>query len=290
MSYRIASQLTLVRKFLLAAAGAAAVAGPVLIGLIDAPRGIAQATSLKFEVAAIKPPNPENRGIGIGAVPGGGLSAQGVNLRFLILYAYGIRDFQLSGGPGWMTSDRYDIEARPENSESPSEYSEQAAYARLRERLRTLLAERFQLVVRTEVKELPSYSLVIAKGGSRLKETPPDGPRRGLRRDRGLLLSIGAPLDHLVHALSDMLGRPVVDETGLAGKRFDFELKYAEEPEMSRGGVGLKPGAPPSDEASDPSSPSVFTAIQSQLGLKLEAKKGPADFLVVERAEKPSPN
>ena len=243
------------------------------------PRCGAQPAGLKFEVATIKPANPDLRGMGVSPLPGGGFSAQGVDLRFLILYAYGIEDFQLSGGPGWIASDRYDIEAKPEKPDSPGEYPETTAHARVRERLRALLSERFQLVVRREAKELSAYSLVVAKGGPKLTEAKPDGARGGMRRDRGLLVSKGAPVDYLVKSLADVLGRPVVDETGLAGRRFDFELRFAEDS-----------GRSPAEEAADPSQPSIFTALQTQLGLKLEAKKGQVDFLAVERAEKPSAN
>lgn len=88
--------------------------------------------------------------------------------------------------------------------------------------------------------------------------------------------------------LSELVGRPVVDQTGFAGRRFDFELRFAEEPGMV--GLGLKAGPAEAQEAPDPSGPSLFSAIQSQLGLKLEATKGPVDFIVIERVEKPSPN
>ena len=254
------------------------------LGASSAPRCGAQPASLKFEVATIKPANPDLRGMGVSPLPGGGFSAQGVNLRFLILYAYGIQDFQLSGGPGWIASDRYDIEAKPEKPDSPAEYNEKTANERVRERLRALLAERFHLALRKEAKELSTYSLVVAKGGPKLTETKPDGPRGGIRRNSGMLLSTGAPFEYFVTALSQTLGRPVVDETGLGSKRFDFELRFAEDQSFA----GLKPGAPAAEEAAD--QPSIFTALQSQLGLKLEAKKGQVDFFVIERAEKPSAN
>ena len=138
--------------------------------------GFAQLT---FEVASIKPANPDTPGTAIQFMPGGGLKMANIPLRAMITFAYDVRDFQVSGGPGWIATQRFDVLARPEGAPVDG----QADFAKMNddqrktmrvqigERLRTLLADRFQLVVHREVKEQPIYALVLAKNGSKLQET-----------------------------------------------------------------------------------------------------------------------
>ena len=284
----ISANLTLARKLLLAVAGVSVIAGPVLVGLLDA-----QSTGLKFEVDSIKPAKPAEgvgpRAIGLGPAPGGSFRARAVTLRHLILAAYGIQDFQLASGPGWTASELYDIEAKPDKPEAPSD--PQTAAARFRERLRGLLADRFQLDVRKDPRDMSGYVLTVAKGGLKVAESRPDAPKDSMRRGFGVLKATGAPIEFLVVNLTQILGRPVADQTGLAGKRFDFELRYAEdEATIALANAGLKAAGKPGEFAPDPSAPSLFTALQSQLGLKLDAAKAPADYYVILRAEKPKVN
>jgi uncharacterized protein (TIGR03435 family) len=271
-----------------------------------------------FEVASIKPTAPGGPGgrgmVGIQMAPGGRFNATGVTAKLLIGQAYDVRDFQISGGPGWMGSDRYDIIAKPENSSTgdllpdPSKVTgdQMKTFQELqRLRLQALLADRFQLKIHRETKELPVYALVVGKGGPKLQESKADAPSsddfkdfkgpdrsrgRGMRMGPGQLSGQMVQLPFLTQVLSQQLGRPVIDKTGLKGT-YDFTLKFT--PDQSQGGGGpfgdLPPGvkAPPPP---DPNGPSIFTAVQEQLGLRLESQKGPVEILVIDHVEKPSEN
>jgi uncharacterized protein (TIGR03435 family) len=276
---------------------------------------IAQET---FEVASIKPSDPNERRIGIGMRPGGMVNMTGVNLRLLIQQAYDVRDFQVSGAPAWAGTDRYDIIAKAgdsvENSDSdPRKFSDaqlKTAQEKMRFRLQALLADRFQLKVHRDTKELPVYALVVAKSGPKLQEaqvpdTPPTaqgpGPKfgpgsRGMRMSPGNLEAYSVPLSFLVQNLSQQLGRTVTDQTGLKGT-YDFKLSWTPDQAMAAsafGGPGPGPGPLPPDVKAppppDPNGPTLFTAVQEQLGLKLDSTKGPVDIIVVDHAEKPSEN
>lgn len=281
MSVRVTRRLSLSRLLLLAAAGFIAITIPVGIGVL---RAQPKADTLKFDVASIRPSDPNSPGQ-VSLSPDDGLRANGISLRFLIAFAYGIEDFQISGGPAWIQTDRFDVIAKPEatsrshGDSHPADSVQQNRGERLRERTRTLLAERFQLQVRRDAKTASIYTLRQAKTGHKLKDST-DG--RGIHRNRGLIEGRAAPMAMLVKVLSGVLGRPVVDHTDLKGK-YDLKLEWAEDST----GTG-KEGATP--QAQEPAGPSIFTAIQEQLGLKLESTSGPIEIIVIERAEKPSEN
>lgn len=273
------------------------------LGILTAGGLFAQsaAVPLTFEVASIKPSAPDARGTSLQLQPPDGLRVTNAPLRMLIIFAYNIRDFQLSGGPAWIGTERYDILAKAERApgfenipDDPRKMTDEQRTAKqeqMRERVRALLAERFQLVIHRETKEAPVYALVVAKGGSKLQavQESADGPV-GLRMGRGQLTGMAAPMPQLANLLSTQLGRPVVDKTELKGK-YDFKIEWT--PDPSQGGE--KPGQlPPGVEAppppTDPDGPSIFTAIQEQLGLRLESQKGPVETIVIDRVEKPSGN
>ena len=230
---------------------------------------------------------------------GGGLRVTNMTLKQVLAFGYDVWDFQISGGPAWINSDRYDIQARPEHSgdaaepddfRQMSEEQRKTADQQMRERVRTLLADRFELAVHHDTKEAPVYALLVAKDGPKLKEnTDPRGGRQGMgMRPGGQLTAIAAPVPMLANLLSNLMGRPVIDKTGLTAK-YDFELHWTPDP----GQTLLPPGAPaPAVEAPplDPSGPTIFTALQEQLGLRLESQKGPVDMIVIDRVEKPSEN
>ena len=235
-----------------------------------------------FEVASIRPSAPGSRGVSIRIAPGGRLTATNVSVRSLIQKAYGVRTFQLAGGPDWLNFDRYDIVAKAEGN--PSE-------AQVLRMTQALLADRFKLVIRRETKELAVYLLVPGKSGPKsgpkLKEVKYDeeNASRGVRRSGlGRMMGLMASTSQLAEALSDVVlngeavvDRPVLDRTGLTGV-YDFLLAWT--PEDGKFGVEKPPD----------SGPSIFTALQEQLGLKLEASKGPVEILLVERVEKPAAN
>jgi len=290
MTNRILARMTFAKKLLLAAAGVAVVAGPVVIGVLNAPLSRAQSkpAALTFEVASVKAADPNSRGVRLQRTPGNGLSAAGVTLKGLIAFAYDIQDFQISGGPSWFRTERYDIVAKPERPEGLSDVREatpaqqKTLWEQLRERTRALLAERFQLAVHRETGERAVYLLVLAKNGHRLQESKEDF---GLSRNRGLISGNGATTEMLAHVLSAALARPVLDRTGLNGK-YGFKLEWTEEGSPAGKGGEITTDA----NAPDLSGPSIFTALQEQLGLKLESAKGPVEIIIIDRAEKPSPN
>lgn len=264
-----------------------------------APALCAQPAPLSFEVASIKASAPDTRGMFIQFQPGGGLRVTNLTLKQLLAYGYDVRDFQITGGPAWINSDRYDIQARPEHTAAaaaPDDFRQMTDEQRktvdqqMRERVRTLLADRFELSVHHDTKEAPVYALMVAKGGPKLKEnTEPRGGRQGIgMRPGGQLTGTEAPVPMLANLLSNLMGRPVIDKTGLTAK-YDFELHWTPDP----GQTLLPPGAPaPAVEGPppDPNGPTIFTALQEQLGLRLESQKGPVDMIVIDRVEKPSEN
>jgi uncharacterized protein (TIGR03435 family) len=223
------------------------------------------------------------------------LSAKNVTLQNLVLNAYGIRSFQLSGAPAWLDSERYDIEAKAD-SETAEALQKVAAKDRAAARsamLQKLVADRLKLVVRRETKEMPVYFLVLAKGGLKMKETAPDAPG-GTSRSGGSggLLTMegqGIPVSSIAVMASGTVGRIIIDKTGLTG-RYDFKLSW------SRNDTAVQPAAAGAADPSgvpvapDPTGPSIFTALQEQLGLRLESGKGPVEIIVIEHVERPSGN
>lgn len=241
-----------------------------------------------FDVASIKlTANDGSGGTYYSPQPGGGVKISGATLKSLMQYAYDIRDFQLSGTSGWMNTERFDIIAKG-NGVGPGaqDYMNMTDAQRanlfkvIRTRLQALLKERFQLTVHEETKELPMYALVVAKGGVRMKSTDPEAKTGTSVVSQRKFEAKRATTDDIARGLAGQLGRPVQNETGLTGF-YDFKMEWTPEPSPTSG---------PSDGASDPIGPSLFSALQEQLGLKLEARKGPMMVIAVEKAEKPSEN
>ncbi len=210
--------------------------------------------------------------------------------------AYDVRGFQISGGPGWTGIDRYDIVTK-DLAGGPSEEALRTMTDaqrnefrdRLMEKLRLLMADRFQLKVHKESKELTVYALVVAKGGSKL-ETAPDttGQDSGLnagRADDGKTAIVGKNLEipNLVRFLASQVGRDVLDQTGLTGK---YNFKFSFSPDLNRPADIAAPDAP----RADTSGPSIFTALQEQLGLRLDTQKAPVEMIVIDSVQKPSDN
>jgi uncharacterized protein (TIGR03435 family) len=237
----------------------------------------------QFEVASIKPAAPGARGMGFQSMPGGSIRMKNVTLRLLVTYAWDIRDHQLQGGPAWLDTEHYDILAKPE-SEIPRTPEGSAKTKRL---VQTMLVERFGLGYHRETKEMPVYALVTAKNGPKLADSPPD-TQNSMMLGRGTLEGKHMKTSDLARMLSDQLGRTVVDKTGLTGD-YDFTMKWVPDLGETTGPKGL-PQEPPKEVVQAPDGPSLFTAIQEQLGLKLEGRKGPVEMFVIDRAEKPSEN
>jgi bla regulator protein BlaR1 len=284
MTHRISHKLDLARKVLLAAFGMAAVAGPIVIGLMNAPPSRAQEKMVttppkEFEVASIKPSaptGPMNR-VRVQIAPGGRLDASNITVKFLIQQAYNVKDFQISGGPGWINSERYDLVAKADGDVGRMD--------QIRPLIQKLLADRFQLTIHRDTKELPIYALVVGKSGSKLKESAANGPGPQIRMGRGLIDGQGMGMEMLANQLSNAIGRTVLDKTGLTGQ-YDIKLEFTPEDGPGHGPGDGPEAAPPPDAAA----PSVFTAVQEQLGLKLESSKGPVQIIIIDRVEKPTEN
>lgn len=283
----------------------AASAALILPGLAALPQISAQSNPARpeFEVASIKPNTSGERRAMIRPGGGGRLNVENFSLKMLLTFAYNVRDFQISGGSGWMNTDRYDIVAKAGGNIPPNQ---------MRPMLQTLMEDRFQLKVHRETKELPIYALVTGKNEPKLEAlknapcitmdptAPPKPPAPGEEPPKycGTFMigprSINATqitLEQLADGLSNIMGRKVVDKTGLTGA-FDVHLEWR--PDESTAGLAGLVGPPPLGEqgnaAADSSGASIFTVLQEQLGLKLESQKGPVEILVVDHAEKPSEN
>ena len=281
-----------------------------------------------FEVASIKPNNSGDGRVLLGNQPGR-FTATNVTLRLLIRNAYQLQDFQITGGPSWLNSDHYDIVAKidPAVQEQinaargvgPAAIPGQGP-GPMQLMIRSLLAERFKLAVHTETKDSPIYGLVLARSDGRLgpqlkkSETdcaalmaargrgrgagmPPPGPPQpgepmpcGIRIGPGNMAVGGASLAQVANSLGMFVGRVVLDRTGLAGN-YDINLTWTPDQMPQR-----PPGAPGDQPIRlngidvDPNGPSIFTAVQEQLGLKLDSQRGPVEMLVIDRAEKPVEN
>jgi bla regulator protein BlaR1 len=304
MTQGLASRLSFGRKLLLFAAGMTAVAGPIVFGLMNASQSRAQnAPSATFEVASVKPAKAGSPGMFIRNDPNGRFSANNIPLAFLIQFAYRLKESQLTGGPSWINTERYDIEAKPDDATVAALQSANPdkRFEIMMPMLQSMLEERFKLTVHHDKKELQVYSLVVAKNGPKMHASDPAptdpaasvplGPGHGnIRMGRGQLDVDSQPLSQVVDVLSHILGRVVVDNTGLTGK-YDFNLKWTPgDEEQAFKQLGPGPDGRPAPPPPDSSGPTIFTALQEQLGLKLESQKSSVDTLVIDHVEKPSEN
>jgi bla regulator protein blaR1 len=240
-----------------------------------------------FEVASIKPNSTDDNRVMIRMAPGGRFTATGVTLRQLISQAYNVRDFQITGGPGWIGDERYDI-----NAKGPDGMPDRVPPEVLRPMLRALIEERFQLKTHKESKELPVFALVVGKGGPKLAaSTEGQGPM--MRMGRGQLNGKKIPMNMLAQQLAQQIGRNVINKTGLEGE-YDINLEWTPEPGQGGGPFGGHAPAGAGGEqqlpAADSTGPTIFTAVQEQLGLRLESEKGPVETIVIDSVAKPTGN
>ena len=268
-----------------------------------------------FEVASVTANRSGDPAASFGGRPGGQLIVRNNTLRNIIRNTYGLQNFQIVGGPDWMDSDRFDIVAKTADPapQAPiiAEPAPQARItndvpqAKLLQMARSLLADRFRLVVHTETRDLPIYALVMARsdgrpgpqlrpaavdcaamlaaaraGGAPLPRAPAGKrPICGMQTAPGRMMAGGYALPDVARNLSNFTGRMVVDKTGLVGT-FDLELTWI--PDQGPGPLLI--GALPNDQ----NGPSIFTAVQEQLGLKLDSQKGAVEVLVIDDAQRPS--
>jgi uncharacterized protein (TIGR03435 family) len=221
-----------------------------------------------FEVATVKPASPKAPGTMLNGREAGRFVAENFSLRQLITAAYGIREHELTGGPGWIGSDRFDVVGEPEKPEDMKV---------LHLMLEALLADRFHLKIHRDTREMPVYFLVVVKGGAKLRESAPGSVGTGQSAGTGWFQASNNRIEDFAQTPAGMVSRSAIDKTGLTGQ-YDFRLDYA-----------IDAIAGP-DAAYGPEKPSLFTALQEQLGLKLEPGRAPVEMFVVDRAEKPSEN
>jgi uncharacterized protein (TIGR03435 family) len=235
-----------------------------------------------FDVASIRQNQTDDVNMGAFAQPGGRFRARNVPVKFLIEAAYDVKDFQVAAGSfSWIGADRFDIEAQaPEGTP--------AGFEPLKPMLRSLLASRFKLAFHSETRELPIFELVPARGGLKTQApkdvscVPPDPkhpqPRErtpfcdNIRTRKGVIEAYGTTMLRLAGALSDAVGRPVVDKTGFTGL-FDAHLEFA-----------------PDESTTDPPQPSIGSALQQELAIRLNASKGPVQVIVIDSVERPTEN
>jgi uncharacterized protein (TIGR03435 family) len=241
-----------------------------------------------YDVASVKENKSGNGMMRIMNKPDG-FSCTNISLKTLIADAYGIRQDLIAGGPGWASSTGFDVEAKVAGEDMDA-FKKLTPHQR-NTLLKVLLADRFKLKLHNETKTLTLYELVISKGGSRLKpgtemapdkDAPktPDAKKLGgmMRMGPGFFSGQNLTTAAIANQLSNILHYTVSDKTGLTGS-YDLELKWT--PDDAH---------PPSGEASSDAPISIFTAVQEQLGLKLQATKGPVETLVIDQAEMPTAN
>jgi len=252
--------------------------------------------TLVFEAASIKANTSGGDGVRFGFQPGGRFNGVNVSLQTLVRNAFRLQPFQMIGGPSWFATDRFDIVAKAADNATPVDMIEM---------VKALMADRFKLKFHFETRELSIYELVLARADGKLgpqlkpssvdcaaamRGAPPPAPTTpptpnarptcGLRTSANpasgaTLTAGGALLAQLASNLSNAVGRTIVDRTGLTGG-YDIDLSFIPDATMRPAGVQI---------AAD--GPSLFTALQEQLGLKLESAKGPVEVLVIDSAQKP---
>jgi uncharacterized protein (TIGR03435 family) len=231
-----------------------------------------------YEIVSIKPDKSGSPGQTFQDLPNG-FRWTNLPVRAWVRNAYGvIMDSQIVGLPGWANTEPYDIETKAdaETAEAWKKLTYRERWKREEPMLQSLLADRCQMKVHREIRDLPVYDLVIAKGGLKMKEAAAD--EVDSETVSGVKMTAqGLSVDSLVSVFSGMVGRMIVDKTGLGDKKFDFEVKWT--PDDRRA----------ADNAAD-AGPSFFTALEEQLGLKLVPSKGPVEVIVIDRIEKPSAN
>jgi uncharacterized protein (TIGR03435 family) len=275
------------------------------------PANLSQTTpsqKLSFEIVSVKPNSfgVSNRNSSIGGA-GGRFVAKNVTLRVLMKYAYRSRtrdllDGQLMGGPTWMDTDRFDVEAKPEGDSRPIPLEE------MQRMVQSLLQDRFQLKIHRQTREMPVYDLIVVNRGKlKLSEDqspvilgtgplpssdsapPPRGAARLIVGSAGgILAAKGIGMGKLADSLQTQVDRPIIDKTNLPGL-YDISLRFAPESDPLVGAplTATAPGVP---ATSDPTAPPLFSAIQDQLGLKLQPGTGIVEVIVIDTVQKPSEN
>jgi uncharacterized protein (TIGR03435 family) len=256
-----------------------------------------------FGVTSVKPNKSGSGNSRSGIRPNGYFFATNASLKSLIIQAYRVLDFQVSGGPSWIDGDRFDIEARAEPGSIPTLAGppDPSQPDTMSVMIQSLLEDRFQLKLRKETRDAPVFALVVDPGGARLERSAEGRPGPGgmgpgsirtspLAGQPGMeIMGSGVSLVSLAQMIAVQIGRPVIDRTNLTGM-FDFSLKVTPQPRTT---VAPLAGGQEPPAAFDPAfqpNPSIATALQEQLGLRLDSIRGPVDFLIIDSVQRPSEN
>jgi len=235
-----------------------------------------------FEVATIKPSNPDKPGFGISVNRSGTITTLNTTLVYLVKFAYDLHPKQVIGAPAWIDADKFDITAKPDKTGFPTMEQMQSI-------LQKLLAERFGLVFHKEKRELSAYTITVAKGGEKIRKeenTPEPSPSFG-GPPSGFVVRNATIAEFTTFLLLPLMDQPVVDQTGFGETRYSFILKFTPDPGM------LPPGAGPDAQlpAPDPDAPTgIFAAMEQQLGLHIQKTKARVDVMVIDKVSKPSEN
>ena len=235
---------------------------------------LSTAKAQRFEAASIHP-TPEDARFFARPPANGKFLATGMVARLIVMLAYNVQESQLAGGPSWIGTDRWNIDAKSEAGATHN-------IEETRQMLQTLLHDRFGLQFHRETRELSAYVLKVTKGGPRLK-----ADETGTTNVRISGNSIGlehGEISRLTQLLSSALGKPVVDQTGLSG-HYNLSLQWSDAPVADGGVIGLDAHA-----TADPNRESIFSAIQNQLGLQLVSQHAPVEMIVIDKIERPSAN
>ncbi len=261
----------------------------VLTLALALPAAFAQQAPITFEVASIKPSAPSPMGehrVSIGIAPGGRFTAQGVSPRMLISIGFGVKEHEIVGGPSWLDTERYDISAKPDAGALSGPLTQE----QMKPMIQALLAERFKLATHPESKEATIYVLVAGKNGLKAPESQASGPAaRSMRMGNGSMNATGVTVQFLADSLSRILNRTVVDKTGLKGL-YDFKLEWTPDDSTSLRVPGLPALGGDAPPPTDAKGPSLFNALEEQLGLRLNSEKGQITTIVIDHIEKPSAN
>ncbi len=270
----------------------AAAAPLVAVALIHA-QALPPAPQYTYDVVSVRRAEPNERNSGFSPGAQGGLRARNDTAMQLLTFAYDARDYQFVGAPGWAQSERYNVNLTPDRTEVVLDETTdlpklEGWLTRNRQRIQAVLRDRFGLVLRAETRELPMSVLTVAKRGPKL-EAPADpkrGPSFNINNGRQITAR-SSTMKMLADSLSQLLGRYVRDETGLDGQ-YDFKMEWAPDSTAPMAGAGPRPGEPAS--AAETAGVSIFTALTEQLGLRLDAKKGPVPVFVIEKIDRPTEN
>lgn len=282
------------RRVLLAVTAIFALAVPLAFSLmhpIQSPHVDAQSDGkgeAQFDVASIRVNKSHDAGERFGFTDDG-FNATNVSVIMMLKLAYGVEEDQIVGLPRWVKSERFDITAKVLGKDLRKLSIEQRKHM-----IRPLLADRFQLRFHEVEKDVAVYTLVISKNGSKLRPSKPDGsgplPEHShtLRMmGRGYVLGLGVPMELITQMLTDQLGRPVIDRTGLKGD-FDFALHWT--PDEETQSFHDQKVWPQENTGRDSDWPTFLTAVNEQLGLRLKGEKGPAGAIAIDHLEEPSAN